>query len=231
LKYDQALYNGKLLTAATLKEAFVPVMLNDGTVNPGEFGLSWEMEKDTSLGKIVYHSGAATGLSCIILRNISKHQTVILFDNAHFNAHETATNAMTILNGKKIPYPRKSIANIYGRLLVSRGPVIAADTLYELMKDTVNYELSEDEINSLGYDLMGANNTFRFPEALRYADAVEALKINMELFPLSWNVYDSYGESLVKVGRKEEAIKMYKRSIELNPGNEVGKKALADLLQ
>lgn len=231
LKYDKAFYSSQLLTEATLREAFIPVRLNNGSDNPDEFGLGWEIEKDTSLGKIVYHSGAATGLSCIILRNISLHQTVILFDNMHFNAHEIATNALAILNGRKIQYPGKSIANIYGKVLVNQGPAAASDTLYRLKKDTINYELSEDEINSLGYDLMGENNTFHFPEAHRYKDAVEAFKINMELFPSSWNVYDSYGESLLKIGKKEEAIKMYQRSIELNPKNEGGKKMLADLLK
>jgi len=36
---------------------------------------------------------------------------------------------------------------------------------------------------------------------------------------------------LLKIGKKEEAIKMYKRSVELNPGNEGGKKILAELLK
>jgi predicted negative regulator of RcsB-dependent stress response len=53
----------------------------------------------------------------------------------------------------------------------------------------------------------------------------------MQLFPNSWNVYDSYGEALLNTGEKEEAIKMYKKSIELNPKNEAGKKILEQLLK
>ncbi len=52
----------------------------------------------------------------------------------------------------------------------------------------------------------------------------------MDLNPQSWNVYDSYGEALLMNGNKDMAIKMYQRSLELNPGNDNAKKILKDLL-
>jgi tetratricopeptide (TPR) repeat protein len=210
------------------------VKLNNGTNNLDNFGLGWEIEQDTSLGKVVYHSGAATGLSCILLRNISKHQTVIVFDNAHYNAHEIASNALKVLNGVQVSYPKKSIAKIYAKVLLSNGANAASDTLNILQKDTSHYFLSEDEMNSLGYDFMGGSNNpnpYHFPEARKFYEAVETFKLNMELFPNSWNVYDSYGEALLTIGRKYEAIKMYKKSIELNPKNEGGKKVLERILK
>lgn len=234
LKYDAAYYNGTFLNSKMLAEALTPVKLNDGTNNPDNFGLGWEIEQDTSLGKVVYHSGAATGLSCILLRNISRHQTIIIFDNTHYNAHEIASNTLKILNGVQVPYPKKSIAKIYAKVLLSKGADAARDSLNILKKDTSHYFLSEDEMNSLGYDFMGGSNNpnpYHFPEERKYNEAVETLKLNMELFPYSWNVYDSYGEALLTVGRKDEAIKMYKKSIELNPKNEGGKKVLEQLLK
>ena len=54
----------------------------------------------------------------------------------------------------------------------------------------------------------------------------EFSKTNVDLFPSSWNSYDSYGEILLKMGKKDEAIQMYRKSIELNPKNEGGKKIL-----
>lgn len=220
LKYDKALYDGKLLNAATLNEAFQPVLLNNGKPNPGYFGLGWEIEEDSSLGKVVYHSGAATGHSCVLLRNISRHQTIILFDNTHYNAHAMASGALKALNSGDYPYPKKSIASIYGKVLLKSGAAAARDTLFKLRADTAHYLLSEDELNSLGYDFMAAGaNPFHFPEVRRYAEAIETLKLNTELFPSSWNVYDSYGE----------AIRMYRKSVELNPGNTGGKKALQEL--
>lgn len=56
------------------------------------------------------------------------------------------------------------------------------------------------------------------------------LRTNTMLFPRSFNVFDSYAEALMKTGKKEEAIMMYRRSLEINPANESGKKALQILL-
>jgi CubicO group peptidase (beta-lactamase class C family) len=112
LLYDQALYKGTLLKPETLQMAFKPVKLNNGTLNPALFGLCWELEKDSSMGVLVYHTGGATGLSCILLRNITKGQTVILYDNMHSAAHETGLNLMKILNGQYVKSPAKSIAQV-----------------------------------------------------------------------------------------------------------------------
>lgn len=230
-KFDNALYNNLLLKQQTLEEAFIPVTLNNGSINSDYFGQGWEIEKDTTLGKMVYHSGAAMGLSSNLLRNITKHQTVILFDNAHFNAHENASNFMMLLNGKKVAMPRKSIAKLYGNSLMHQGAKAANELLERLKKDTANYYLSEDEMNTLGYDFMGNSNPYHLPEQHFYKQAVETLKKNVDLFPNSWNAYDSYAEALLADGQKEEAIKMYQKSVELNPGNENGKKILDKLLR
>jgi len=37
------------------------------------------------------------------------------------------------------------------------------------------------------------------------------------------------GEALLKAGQKEEAIKMYQKSVELNPNNVNGKKILKEI--
>jgi Flp pilus assembly protein TadD len=59
--------------------------------------------------------------------------------------------------------------------------------------------------------------------------AVDVLKLNTELHPDSWNAYDSYGEALLKAGRKDDAIAMYRKSVALNPGNANAKAVLKRL--
>lgn len=230
-KFDNALYNQTLLKQQTLGEAFVPTKLNNGEVNNDLFGLGWEIEKDSTMGKLVYHSGAAMGLSSNILRNITKQQTVIIFDNTHFNAHENATKLMMLLNGKSVDTPKKSIAKRYGIALFNKGAIEARRILETLRKDSVNYYLSEDEMNSLGYDFLGNSNPYHLPEKHFNLQAIETFKINAGMFPNSWNAFDSYAEALLANGQKEEAIKMYKKSIELNPKNENGKKVVEELLK
>lgn len=179
---------------------------------------------------MVYHSGAAMGLSSNILRNLTNHQTVIIFDNTHFNAHENATKVMMLLNGKTVDKPKKSIAKLYGNVLMTKGDTAARETLETLKKDTADYYLSEDEMNSLGYDFTGNKNPYHLPEQRLYKQALETFKTNVDLFPDNWNTYDSYAETLLANGQKEEAIKMYQKSLELNPKNENGKNVLQRLL-
>jgi len=221
LKYDQALYSNVLLKKSTLNAAFTPTLLNSGKVNDAGFGLCWIIGQDSTFGKLVMHGGGVPGLRTFLLRNITKRQTIILLDNNENEVEQLSLDVLKILNKKRVNTPGKSIARLYAQSLLSDGPEKAGMMLEKLRKKVSEYSLSEEELNSLGYDLLSDN---------KIPLAVEVFKVNMELFPESWNVYDSYGESLLKVGKKEQAIEMYKRSIEINPQNENGKKVLKELL-
>ncbi len=77
----------------------------------------------------------------------------------------------------------------------------------------------EREINGRGYFLLQQQK--RFPEAVR------VFRINAELFPASWNAWDSLGEGLLAAGDVAGARRAYERSVQLNPENRNGKDALA----
>lgn len=80
----------------------------------------------------------------------------------------------------------------------------------KISKDDKNYTLTEDEVNSWGYQLI---------EQGKKNEAMEIFKLNTLLFPKSSNVYDSYGEILETLGNRKEAILNYRKSLELNPEN------------
>ena len=52
-----------------------------------------------------------------------------------------------------------------------------------------------------------------------YAEAIEILKLNVDAYPASANVYDSLAEAYMEAGEKVLAVKNYARSVELNPDN------------
>ena len=54
-------------------------------------------------------------------------------------------------------------------------------------------------------------------------------KLNVRLYPQSWNVYDSLGEAYASAGQTALAIQSYEKSVSLNPKNEYGKAALEKL--
>ena len=51
----------------------------------------------------------------------------------------------------------------------------------------------------------------------------------VELYPDSWNAWDSLGEVLVKAGNKDRAIQCYRKSLELNPRNKNGREMIQKL--
>jgi tetratricopeptide (TPR) repeat protein len=79
------------------------------------------------------------------------------------------------------------------------------------------YNVSETDINSFGYELMNANKD---------EEALKVFKLNTELYPNSYNTFDSYGECLLKLNKKEEGLIAYKKSLDLNPKNDNAKKIL-----
>jgi glyoxylase-like metal-dependent hydrolase (beta-lactamase superfamily II) len=76
---------------------------------------------------------------------------------------------------------------------------------------------NESDFNSLGYELLQAGNV---------GGAIAVFKLNVEMYPSSWNVHDSLAEAYLEAGMKEEAIRYYRKSIELNPQNENGRAML-----
>ncbi len=76
---------------------------------------------------------------------------------------------------------------------------------------------TEEQMNAIGYTLLGNG---------KIKDAISAFKANIDVYPLSSNVYDSYAEALMKDGQNELAIKNYKRSIELDSMNSNAKEQI-----
>lgn len=82
------------------------------------------------------------------------------------------------------------------------------------------YSFSERSFNRLGY---------QFIRERKIKDAVEIFKLIVKKYPNSANAYDSLAEAYQLNGKKELAIKNYKKSLELNPKNENAKNQLSEL--
>lgn len=84
-------------------------------------------------------------------------------------------------------------------------------TVFKAIKNKhSSFQLEEAEVNSWGYQLIGEN---------KKSEALQVFELNTYLFPNSWNVYDSYGETLASLGYRKEAVVNYKKSLQLNPEN------------
>ncbi len=96
--------------------------------------------------------------------------------------------------------------------ILDRCGVTAAVEYYHQRRsaDSTALLFSESAMNGLGYARLNRGQ-------VREAQALFLL--NIEAYPHSFNVYDSYAEALMADHQYERAIRNYTRSIELNPDN------------
>jgi len=91
-------------------------------------------------------------------------------------------------------------------------PALKAD----ILKNREAYFFTEADLIGLGY--------FLLQQLKKADDAVRLFELSVELFPDSWNTYDSLAEAYYAKGEKQRALTLYRKSLELNPANENGKK-------
>lgn len=227
-KYQKALFSYQLLDKKELEEALTPTKLNDGKIASYRFDekdiaycLGWQTYTNESNEKIVFHDGFITGLTSILMHNTTRNNTVILLSNTASPVFVIANEVLKLIDNKPYKMPLQSLSRIYGSLLESGSKEKANQLIEEYLKKPDSYEATERDFNRLGYQFLRLQKTEN--SLLTFASATL-------IFPNSSNVYDSYGEALLQSGKKEDAIKMYQKSVELNPDNENGKKVLKELL-
>ena len=105
----------------------------------------------------------------------------------------------------------EALSTVLQKIIDDRG-IDAAVTEYRGLKERGFGDLyiSEGDLNELGYRLLGRK---RVPEA------IEILKLNVEAYPASANVYDSLGEAYAVSGNMPLAIQNYEKSLSLDPSN------------
>lgn len=103
-----------------------------------------------------------------------------------------------------------------------RGVQPTVDAYQQYVNDPAHKYLPDPEsrVNSLGYQLLSAK---------KINDAVQIFEVNARMHPKSSNAYDSLGEGYADAGENQRAIEAYRRSVELNSGNENAKRMLLKL--
>lgn len=79
MKWDNALYEYKLVSKSTLEEAFSPGILNNGKTT--NYGFGWFIEESDDGKKTVSHSGGWVGFTTHIRREIDEKNCIIVLTN------------------------------------------------------------------------------------------------------------------------------------------------------
>lgn len=94
--------------------------------------------------------------------------------------------------------------------LLKQGFKNASSVLSALKRKDPLFNVSENEVNFWGYQLLGQK---------KQEAALSIFKLNVSLYPQSANTYDSLAETLELSGNKKDALSNYKKSLALNPEN------------
>ncbi|MEM7086937.1 MAG: serine hydrolase [Bacteroidota bacterium] len=181
-------------------------------------GLGWHtMERDGM--EIIWHNGGTGGYRTFSGFIKGGDKGVVVLSNSTAGVNDIGVHLLQPTAALNNPKP--SIGTKLKSVMEVEDVESATKTYWELKKNQPNdYDFGESELNNLGYTFLGKEEIEK---------ALAVFKINVQAYPNSSNVYDSYGEALLKSGDKENAIKNYSKSVELNPGNEGGIKALKEL--
>jgi serine-type D-Ala-D-Ala carboxypeptidase/endopeptidase len=175
-------------------------------------GLAWNIYNGKK-GDMICHGGEAYGYTAFAGFIKETGKGVVVLTNSHEHISDIGLHLLNPeFKLKHVVKPTKTLE--LKRNIDEKGVEAAKNHFYDLKKSKPNE--CEGIINTLGYSYMKWNiNT-----------ALAIFKMNVEMYPNSSNVYDSYGEALMKNGQQDLAIENYKKSVELNPRNMAGIQAL-----
>ncbi|ATC23575.1 class A beta-lactamase-related serine hydrolase [Caulobacter vibrioides] len=190
-----------------------------GTPETGAIGYHWLVNKTADSQLYLSHSGSTYGFSSYCEFYPGKgYGSVILANRVglEWRLGELARAVHEALFG-----PPAGLKALEAMLEESDYADVAASV--SLVRQRYpELHLTEDYVNGWGYRLIEAGR----PVAGRAMFA-----FNVASFPASANAYDSYGDGLAATGDKGAAISNYRRSLELNPGNDHAREMIAKLVQ
>ena len=207
--WDQALYTDKVLSAQSKELMYKPFL--------EEYAYGWVITK-TSFKvndqpvSIITHDGGINGFTTRIVRFPKEKNLIVILDNTgSTNLARLSERLARILYGQPYELPKMSIAPVLLKTIGEKGIDAAVAQYRELKaKQADTYDTGEEELNGLGYRLMLQG---------KIKESIELFKLNVEMYPKSFNTYDSLAEAYMTNKERELAITNYKKSLELNPNN------------
>jgi pimeloyl-ACP methyl ester carboxylesterase len=131
---------------------------------------------------------------------------VVTRDSSHYIQRDEPSLVVSAI--RRVVFP--SVQNALQRAIKEKQ-VDAAIALYRRMRQRYPAEFFRESIlNVLGYQQL---NTKHMQEA------IALFKLNAEMYPNSFNTYDSLAEAYMERGDREAAIQNYRKSLALNRNN------------
>lgn len=199
-----ALQAGKLLkTRAALDTLWTAGRYDDGS--PTQWALGWVTKPRPKHGAVVATGGGRAALFVYPDDDLA----VVVLTNLAGAFPEEFVDELAGFYEPEIP-ESDPVTALRVRLR-GRGFDRAVEVYQELKKKDSNFRPSETDLNDWAYRMLNGGG--------KKKEALEIFKLNVLLYPDSANVYDSVAEAYEANGERQLAVKNYRRSLELDPGN------------
>ena len=206
--WDQALYTDKLISAQSKALMYKPFLEN--------YAYGWvvtnaSFKQNEKPVPMIVHGGGINGFATNITRFPNERNLIVILDNTGQITQRLSDVVAKILYDQPYEPLKMSIAEVLNKTIREKGVEAGIAQYRELKtKQSATYDFAENQLNTLGYQLMGSGKT---------KEAVEIFKLNVEAYPKEANPYDSLGEAYMNLNERDLAIINYKKSLELDPGN------------
>jgi len=211
LKFDRALYGNSLLSDASKEKMFTPNLEN--------YAYCWRVAIDNGR-KTIGHGGGAPGVSASFMRYPEDDVTIIVLSNYSGAARQPARVLEAIVFGEEYEAPKKPLGEAIHRAM-KEGEVDGTVEGLQALLERGGYQIRGPfELNGLGYELMGDGEVEM---------AIAVFRLNVNRFPEDPNAYDSLAEGYLTGGKREEAIKMYRKALEVDSTFDNAKRMLDQL--
>jgi len=218
LKFDQALYDPNFLSKASYDAMFTP--------NLNNYGCGWELRespigKDKAVKKIRTHEGFLFAWHTRFYQIPDDQYLIVILSNGGSAPLENICSGITdVLYDRQPVIMKPLIANLIYGGFKNKSVKLALEQCHRYFSEERDkWDFSEFELNHLGYYALLSD-----PQS-----SVMIFRFVTEIYPQSWNAWDSYGEALAVAGNKPEAIQAYEKSVNMNPENKAGFEMLKKL--
>jgi hypothetical protein len=117
--------------------------------------------------------------------------------------------------------PKTAIGDALLETVIFKGIDSAKAMYYDLKKNKPNeYNFKESQLTSLGYQLIQGG---------KKDEGIAILKLNVEAYPNSPNVYMYIADAYRYLGQNDLALENYKKSLQLKPGNKVVEDSIKEI--
>ncbi len=205
LIWDQALYEGALLSAELTERMFEPS-------RHAAYGYGWSIRYYWEQGdkrKIVSHEGGGSGAAAVIDRFLDDRILIVLLSNMRHSQVATLSRQIggIVLGAPPPPAPGRPIDDDLVAILLANG-LEAARRYYE--ESAANRELRvprSGSLNRIGYQFLRSG---------RVDEALEIFRLYTAIYPNIVNAHDSFAEAQLVAGNRDSAIVYYRKAVDLD---------------